>query len=92
MNGGNRMITVFEQINRAIRESKGNVRDALNVALANHDAAAALLEKEQRKSAALLVALEAINTILGIGFSSETTIRAIDKIAYDASRVAGETP
>ena len=73
--------TTEQQIENAIAESGGSIHDALNVALAQRDLATAKLRAEQERSAVLSVALEAIDDILSIGLSRETTMRAIKKIA-----------
>lgn len=87
----NRTTTVTQQINQAIADAGGSVHDALNNVLARRDAAVALLRAENEKVPALIVALEEIRAVLWPGAIDTRETRAIDKIARDALRVAGET-
>ena len=83
-------MTVTEQIENAIADSGGNVRDALNDVLAGRDVAVALLRAENAKALALIVALEEIRAILWPDAIDTRETRAIDKIARNALKAAGE--
>lgn len=80
------------EIERAIIKAGGSIRDALNVALAQRDLVTISLKTEREQSAMLSIALGAIKAILSIGFSPETTMRAIDKIACEVLRLSGQIP
>ena len=86
------MTTVTEQINDAIAEAGGNVRNALNDVLVGRDAAVALLEAENEKVIALLEVLETIRALCWKDNQPGETLFSIDRIACEALKIAGETP
>lgn len=87
----NTRATVTKQINAAIAEAGGNVRNALNGALAGRDAAVVLLEAENEKVVALLEVLETIRLLCWKDHPPSAVACAIDKIASEALRIAGQT-
>lgn len=86
------MTTVTEQINEAITEAGGNVRDALNDALAGRDAAVALLAVETERSIALLEALETIRALTRLHGKPPAggAMMTIDVIAREVLKISGE--
>ena len=85
-------MTITDQIDAAIAEAGGNVRNALNDALAGRDAAVALLEAENEKTVALLEVLETIRLLCWKDHPPSAVACAVDKIASEALKIAGETP
>ena len=84
-------MTVTEQIDAAIAEAGGSIRDALNDVLAGRDATVALLEAENEKVVALLEVLETIRLLCWKDHPPSAVACAIDKIASEALKIAGQT-
>lgn len=84
-------MTIAEELDRAIEETGGDVRHALNLMMADRDIANALLVKEKEKSVALIVELKVIRALIWPPGPVTSTERVIDKIACEALRVAGQT-